>query len=47
MNEEKDINVYFFKDFLRYPFISFLKGSDYARGRKSSLLDSGGYHGRY
>lgn len=42
-----NVKVYFSGVFLRYPFICFLKGLDYARGRKSSILDSSGYHGRH
>jgi len=40
-------NFYFSGVLLRYPFICFLKGLNYARGRKSSILDSGWYNGWY
>lgn len=47
MNRTNNSNVYFFEEILRYLIICIAKGSDYARGKKSPLLDSGGYHGWY
>jgi hypothetical protein len=43
----KKYNKYYFVAFLRCLLIHNSKGLNYARGRESSLLDSGWYHGWY
>jgi hypothetical protein len=37
--------LFFFKDYLTFPPIQFLKGAIHARGRKSTLLDHCWYYG--